>query len=481
MKFPFLRRLSSLVLLAFLVLPWVASGVQAESELNEAVEQSTLLVQLRQKLAQTEYRLFLLENNIELAQDGLEEYRSAINVLEDSLAELDFKLNDLDKQLLSVRRQKESQTLNQASLETELIKLQGDLGMQKDRIEELLPVLYKHQSTFYSEGQVNAFKVLASPGSISETLQQATYAQLFEDSMELQIYGLLQAQSDSKTALKEVRNKQADLQLSELQLLAEQERLRSERTALQEDLNLKNRERAVLEASLLSSDDRIEDLREKLEIYEGNIALMEQRFKEASVLLSSDELDLVTKIERDMQQQFEQSDAAQFLKLEWPVPMEGGITATYLDDAYQSYFGVAHRAIDIRVRQNTPILSPGYGVVQEVHYDPDSTNYAYVRVAYRMGVSIQFGHVSRVEVVPGQAVAQGDVLAYSGGAPGSIGAGPMTTGAHLHMELFQDGFHTDPFPYFPYEELNLDQLPEKYALQVEERLKANIRELTLSD
>jgi murein DD-endopeptidase MepM/ murein hydrolase activator NlpD len=52
-------------------------------------------------------------------------------------------------------------------------------------------------------------------------------------------------------------------------------------------------------------------------------------------------------------------------------------------------------------------------------------------------------------VPPGTLVKKGDIIARSGGTPGTWGAGQMTTGAHLHFEMFKDGQHINPRRLLP--------------------------------
>ena len=60
-----------------------------------------------------------------------------------------------------------------------------------------------------------------------------------------------------------------------------------------------------------------------------------------------------------------------------------------------------------------------------------------------------YGHVSAFHVAEGDRVQKGQVIASSGGRPGSKGAGILTTGAHLHFETRMFGGAIDPFYYLP--------------------------------
>jgi murein DD-endopeptidase MepM/ murein hydrolase activator NlpD len=67
-----------------------------------------------------------------------------------------------------------------------------------------------------------------------------------------------------------------------------------------------------------------------------------------------------------------------------------------------------------------------------------------------------------MKVEEGQLVQPGDVIGLSGGAPGTRGAGWMTTGAHLHFEVLENGEHVDPLDHLPIDELPIEYIPDKH-------------------
>ena len=119
-----------------------------------------------------------------------------------------------------------------------------------------------------------------------------------------------------------------------------------------------------------------------------------------------------------------------------------------MNKSYRGFFGVDHQGVDIVVPQGTPVRAAADGVVFLAR-DGGQTGYSYVLVGHRGGTATLYGHLSQISVVTGQDINHGQVLGLSGGTPGTYGAGPMTTGAHLHLEVIQKGTHVDPLLLLP--------------------------------
>jgi len=130
----------------------------------------------------------------------------------------------------------------------------------------------------------------------------------------------------------------------------------------------------------------------------------------------------------------------------WPIIPERGLSAYYKDPDYLKIVGTSHDAIDIRAPQGTPILAPAdwYVLFMREPYDP---GYSYLVVKHASGFVTVYGHLSEIQVENFQEIKQGQIIALSGWAPGTNGAGPMTSGPHLHFEVLRDRQYADPLNY----------------------------------
>lgn len=135
------------------------------------------------------------------------------------------------------------------------------------------------------------------------------------------------------------------------------------------------------------------------------------------------------------------------IALSWPVEPALGISAHFHDESYKARFGFEHNAIDIPVVQGSNVLAASDGIV--IQSVDNGLGYNYVTIAHSGDMLTTYGHVSDIFVSEGEKVRAGDVIALSGGIPGTPGAGSRTTGAHLHFEVRIDDEFVDPLGYLP--------------------------------
>lgn len=131
----------------------------------------------------------------------------------------------------------------------------------------------------------------------------------------------------------------------------------------------------------------------------------------------------------------------------WPVEPSLGLSATFEDAGYEQRFGFPHHAIDIPVPQGTAIKAPAGGTVLKVALN--GLGYSFIVLEHENGLQSVFGHIIDATVQIGDRVGVGQIIGHSGGEPGTMGAGPLTTGAHLHFAIRKDGVLVNPMEYLP--------------------------------
>ena len=131
----------------------------------------------------------------------------------------------------------------------------------------------------------------------------------------------------------------------------------------------------------------------------------------------------------------------------WPVEPIEGISAYFHDEEYLRLIGLRHDAIDIPRLQGTPIIASADGTVVDV--SDKGKGFSSLTIRFDNGLTALYGHVSKFHVSEGRRVEAGDLIAETGGQPGTDGAGFITTGQHLHFELYFKGEAVDPLDFLP--------------------------------
>jgi len=116
--------------------------------------------------------------------------------------------------------------------------------------------------------------------------------------------------------------------------------------------------------------------------------------------------------------------------------------------SYTSGFGVRydpfsgraamHAGLDMAGAHGEPILSTAEGIVVRAGWVNGYGNF--IEIDHGRGISTRYGHLSRVQVRPGDRVVAGDQI-------GKMGSTGRSTGTHLHYEVRVDGQAVDPMPY----------------------------------
>lgn len=94
-----------------------------------------------------------------------------------------------------------------------------------------------------------------------------------------------------------------------------------------------------------------------------------------------------------------------------------------------------HSGIDFAASWGSPIYAVTDGRVQYAGWHGGHGNY--VRLDHGGGIATGYGHMSRIAVAPGMLVRRGQIIGY-------VGSTGLSTGAHLHYEVYRGGQAVDP-------------------------------------
>ncbi|TSC58863.1 MAG: peptidase M23 family protein [Candidatus Peregrinibacteria bacterium Greene0416_19] len=134
------------------------------------------------------------------------------------------------------------------------------------------------------------------------------------------------------------------------------------------------------------------------------------------------------------------------VRFQWPIDPGEGLTALFEDAGYEKIFNRKHHAVDIRAAQGTVVRASAPGTVKDVVRN--GKGFSNVTIDHGNGFVSLYGHLTDFTAEPGDQVEAGEQLGWSGGLPGTDGAGD-STGPHLHYAMFYKGTPVDPLEYLP--------------------------------
>lgn len=394
----------------------------------------SLIIINRAPLAHGDYESEINELNsqIDNKKDALSKLRDQQRYYQQLLVEkqqekasLNNQLSILDNKIAEIELDIEGTKLEMEQTELELRSLELEIANKDQQIDQAQGRLSKLIKTIDQQGSKNPLEIILMNDSFSDFLNDIEYLNNISSAVRDELEDL----KDLKTSLEEQRqilNHKRE-QLTELQQV-----LADKKDNLDQEKQTKN---FILEQTQLSESQ-----------YQALLADAKKEQEQASAEIS--------KLEKTVRQKLAQLEASRPKSsqgessnvLIWPVP-KNRINAYFHDPDYPFRNVFEHPAIDIRAGQGTPIMAAADGYIAAAK--DAGMGYSYIMIVHNNGLATVYGHVSKIVVQEEDYVTAGQLIGYSGGTPGTPGAGKMTTGPHLHFEVRLNGIPVDPLPYLP--------------------------------
>lgn len=106
-----------------------------------------------------------------------------------------------------------------------------------------------------------------------------------------------------------------------------------------------------------------------------------------------------------------------------------------------SRFSQGHPGLDLTDPKGTPIKPIAEGKVIRIESYPFGYG-KHVLIEHEKGAKSLYAHLSKMDVKEGQTVDKNTVI-------GEVGSTGWSTGNHLHLEIYQDGFAINPLDALP--------------------------------
>lgn len=405
--------------------------------------------------------------------------------LEDAIALIDADIEKTKDEILSLSR-------NIVALYTEIENTKDEIDDKNKEIYESRKILleyiahiYKKQNVLYSwEYQdIDSLKtVLLSDGSLWDILSELHFTSVLEMTGQSLVEQYRKLVKELFVKKLDLEKKNKNLKLTKNQELIKKKSLLEKKefrekildyTKGQEELftqyvKEKIKVDTTLKIKIIQNKVKLKDQKTQILAQYNCDYLDEKLFSEDVYLMDVEygwkkdciELNKVLTLESQLKP-FSQNKQNVLL---WPIAPEKWISAYYKDPSYLDAVWSSHDAIDIVAPQATDIIAPADGYITYVK-EPTDEWYAYAVLKHANGFVTVYGHINEILFKQYDFIKAGTVFARSGGEVGTNGAGLMTTGPHLHFEVYKDKEYVDPLNYLDLTVLSEERVPpvQKYA------------------
>ncbi|MFZ6036096.1 MAG: murein hydrolase activator EnvC family protein [Patescibacteria group bacterium] len=390
-----------------LFIPGWSDAAETEEVQQAAAEEITQELEAkRQALEEIKKKADLYEQNVKTKQQEAKTLQNQLSLLD---TQVDQTQNDIDKITIEI------DTLN-----LELEALGVAIDEKTEEVRQNQEVLADFLRLIDRYDQQSTLEILMTNTSFSDFFDTFQYTQKLEEKVTTTLQTMKQVKFDLEQQEQEKAGKKKELSDLSNQLSETVQALGSQK-----------------EYKVILLEDTKGDEETYQQLYEQAVA--EQRAAEAEVG------SLESKARKQLQEQGIDLDVD--AQLIWPVAPLKGISAYFHDPSYPFRSVFEHSAIDIPASQGTPIVAADNGYV--VRAKNAGLGYSYIMIVHSDTISTVYGHVSRIDVTEDEYVVRGQQIGAVGGLPGTAGAGPFTTGAHLHFEVRSSGLPVNPLDYLP--------------------------------
>lgn len=391
----------------FLVYSQTASNSDNSPEIDEL---NTQIEAKKKKIAELE--------------KAIEQYKSKIQETHLTAVSLSNQMALLDNHIAQVELDVQATQEKISSVQLQIQGLRLSIGDKSKTIDRQKIMLAELLRSLQHENDKKYIEILTAYNSFSDFFNRLQYLEKIQQNLGTSARNLRLAKEDlegKKTQAEERQRAYDDLQ----------KELKGKKSDLEGEVKNKENLLADTQSSELKYKTLVSSLRSQYQQIENEIGSIEKQVRRK-----------VEEAQRKKPEEFD-TDATE---LSWPLASRR-ITAYFHDPGYPFRTIFEHNAIDIATPQGSVVRAAASGYVARAKRCASATCYSYVMLVHSSGISTVYGHLNVLGVAEEQFVTRGDIIGYSGATPGTIGAGPFTTGPHLHMEVRKNGIPVDPLDY----------------------------------
>ena len=421
----------------FIISVLILSGNLAMAVSESSLKNSISDIQDNINSANAEINYY--QDQIDKLDHSLDHVHGEIGTLESRLRDIFSDISNTNQKLESYDKQAAAIQEKQNQLQELIIALNNQKQKLSTELQLILTQLYleAENARVFDNEDLRFVKLVLNDQTANEILQDLDNLSHIEQILVSSIQKLEKNVSDLDQKDKELAASLERNKAIQQEILLEKQQLSGLIEAQNNLIQIQRNKQATLQDLINRSKTQQEQSRRELQ----NLATKKSEIEDKLTKLRLER-------ERKSNANAQRKDINLGTNFIWPVNPVYGISAHFQDQEYIKIFGVAHNAIDLPLKMQTPIKSPEDAVVIKVR-GGSGLDYHYVILEHGDGIRTLYGHLYRIFVNEGDVISKGQVFALSGGMPGTTGAGFMTTGAHLHLEFSKNGVYVNPLNYLP--------------------------------
>ncbi len=351
-----------------------------------------------------------LEDKLSAATAQREEAERRLDSAKEDYADALEEKSLLDGKILALNVEIYAQQQLIAGYETSISMLEDSIDSVEQQLEEQFEVLRMRIRVNHEDGGMNLLEILFdSEGLTDFFMRMDRYVRILE--YDKQLFDNYQAQVDTYTR---------------------------QRDELQSLVNQLDSQLSELEARQSELEDELANADQLVATTESDLNVAQQDYEKAYAAEQQYNFDREAKLAELQKTSNKSYVGGTFL---WPLPAGNNEVSCGFGWRIHPVTGRQqfHNGIDIPAPYGTEIYAVNDGTVIEVSY-----NYGdgyYVTISHGGGIASFYSHVSRYLVSVGDTVTRGQVIAY-------VGTSGYVTGAHLNLNIYENGKAVNPLNYF---------------------------------
>ena len=347
-------------------------------------------------------------------------------------------------------------------------QLRTDIQSMKDHIARFTEFMYKLNNELYdTDGDIDNIKLFVkSDEHITDKLSNSYLVETMIMNLDELIQELQQEEKNQIKRIKEF-NKFKIQASKEIKTYEQQvENLHQKRRYLTDFLDLYKDNKDKIERQLKNLFDTRKDVQSQID---ATIASINDERYTASFAMSK-------KLEELYALQ-PYSDVVPANDIGRPLLPVERLGKHFKDAAYKDSYGVEHRWVELNSPQLSPVYAPRDGIVYTI-VNRDGISLNWMLIVHTDGYISVYKYMNSFVINEWDIIRRGQLIGFSGGEPGTRGAGFISRWPNLTFAINQNGDYLDPLSLLDLSIVqNKEVLPEKYHIKYLQDLYQRPREL----